>query len=98
MAGHDAPLRMTQGSIDSGQLSRSCLPSELQHRFGQAKHRTRIARMTVRQHAAMGIERFMPPRLADATGQPVTPLTFCAKTQVFNLYQQRGCKAVIKLQ
>ena len=96
MAGHDAPLRMTQGSIDSGQLSRACLPSELQHRFGQTKHRTRIARMTVRQHAAMGIERFMPPRTDTAILLDDPPLTIFATTSLVNLNQPSGRKAALK--
>ncbi|GIS02164.1 MAG: hypothetical protein CM15mP103_07150 [Gammaproteobacteria bacterium] len=64
----------------------------------EAEHRSGVARMTIGQHAAVGIHGFAASGPADAAGQPGAALTLAAKAEILDLHEQRRGEAVIELQ
>jgi len=85
MARHNPTLSMAEGGLNIVNLAVLRIAAHLQHGLGQPKHRARITRMAVRQHAAMGIERLGSPWARHATGEEFAAFTFSAEAKVLEL-------------
>ena len=97
MTRHDATLRMEQRVVKALQLPLTRRPAILTDCLGQPKHCAGISRVTVRQHAAMGIYRQITPRPGRTTGQQLARSALFTKAKVLQLYEQRWRKAIVEL-
>src|SRR5579875_258627 len=96
MSRHKAALAVNQRHLCVGNLPRPALAAQLPDRLGNREHRAGMARMAVRQQAAVRVDRQLAAQLDPSVFNEAPAIAFRAKTQIFKFDNHHWREAVVQ--